>query len=711
MAALNYNITVTGDCSNNNSGAFNLFVSAGTPPYTVQFLNPSYASQTITIQPASLVGLASNVYQVRVNDSSLPTNNEFLLNIPVSSGVCGSIVAVQNTTCGVNNGSVTGSSTSLYSSTNFSLYDINNNYLTSASTNTNEVVFGQLSAGTYYLGVTDLGGCTAFTQTFIVEESDPLDFGLYVVPNSSCGGTPIGKIFVTGQTGQAPYSYLWSNAQTGSTITGLTSGTYSVEVTDAYGCVLSKSATITDVNPVGLGLFTSTAPTCLQSNGVINMTITGGTAPFYYSASTGDVLVSYSRTFTLSSLSAGQYNFQVTDAGLCQMFAGTTLETPGGLTSVTVQGQNSTCSSTNGSITVNVAGGTSPYTYTLIYPTGNQLNISNSQTTQIFGNLSGGTYTVGVSDNTGCSFLEEVTLVAQNKFTISTQVVGTSCNQNNGSVTILTTTGATLPLDYSVDGIQNVIDTNLTAVTFNNLSSGTHVITVTDADGCVQTTNILVPSSQSLNYSLYSTSCGSGSSGKITAFITSGEPPFSFNWSDNVPNEPQQIQVSGLTAGTYSLTVVDANGCSLTRNTTITCNTNSTSYQTYVMGAEVFNIQSPTKFGLLQMLNEGFFDLTSGNTSCDLISATFTAKVSVNPSGIVATQNFFTSTSLVQVPTDNQWYDTIRTLLLGIPGVGNVIIDQLNNQITIETSRNNTSLEGEEIVIDLVIDYNIICLT
>jgi hypothetical protein len=66
---------------------------------------------------------------------------------------------------------------------------------------------------------------------------------------------------------------------------------------------------------------------------------------------------------------------------------------------------------------------------------------------------------------------------------------------------------------------------------------------------------------------------------------------------------------------------------------------------------------------------------------------------------------------LVQVPTDNDWYNTLRTLLLGIPGVGNVIIDQLNNQITIETSRNNTSLEGEEIVIDLIIGYNIICLS
>jgi hypothetical protein len=63
------------------------------------------------------------------------------------------------------------------------------------------------------------------------------------------------------------------------------------------------------------------------------------------------------------------------------------------------------------------------------------------------------------------------------------------------------------------------------------------------------------------------------------------------------------------------------------------------------------------------------------------------------------------------VPSDNQWYDTVRTLLLGIPGVGNVSIDQLNNQITIETSRNNTSLEGQEIVIDLVIEYDIICLS
>ena len=128
MAVLNYNIAVTGDCSNNSSGAFNLFVSSGTPPYTVEFTSPTFPTQIITTQPASLAGLASNVYQLRVNDSSLPVNNEFYVNIPISSGVCCSIVSTQNTTCGSNNGSVTGTSTSLYSSTNYSLYDINNNF-------------------------------------------------------------------------------------------------------------------------------------------------------------------------------------------------------------------------------------------------------------------------------------------------------------------------------------------------------------------------------------------------------------------------------------------------------------------------------------------------------------------------------------------------------------------------------------------------------
>lgn len=307
--------------------------------------------------------------------------------------------------------------------------------------------------------------------------------------------------------------------------------------------------------------------------------------------------------------------------------------------------------------------------------------------------------------------MDEKTIIAEDKFTISTNVVGTSCNQRNGRIVVTRSTGGTEPFDFSLDGITNIIDTNLTGVTFSNVASGQHIITVTDATGCTQTSVVFVEPSERLDFSLYSTSCGEGSSGSITSFITSGTPPFSYNWSNNVSGNPQQIQVSGLTAGTYSLTITDADGCTLTRSTTITCATSYVSYETYVMGAEVIQVQSPTKYGLLQMMNEGFMDLTTGNTNCDLVTATFNAQVMVNPLGTSVTVPFFTSTSLNVAPSDNLWYDTIRGILLGINGVGNVVIDQLNNQITIETSRTNNSLNGQEIIIKLNIVYDIMCLT
>jgi hypothetical protein len=307
--------------------------------------------------------------------------------------------------------------------------------------------------------------------------------------------------------------------------------------------------------------------------------------------------------------------------------------------------------------------------------------------------------------------MNEVTLLTTNTFTISTETTGTTCNQSNGYITVTKSSGGEPPFDYSLDGLVNVLDTSQSAVTFNNVSTGQHTITVTDNTGCTQTMQVYVDASTQLDYSLYSTSCGNGSNGSITAFISSGNPPFSYNWSNNVSGNPQQIQVTGLTAGTYSLTVIDSDGCSLERFTDITCDASYVSYQTYVMGSEVFNIQSQTKYGLLQMLNDGYDDLTSGNTSCNLISATFTVKVSVNPLGLTTSDTFFTTTSLVVAPTDNDYYDTVVSLLQTIPGIGNVTVDSGNNQITIETISGNTTLDGQEIIVELIIVYDTICLT
>ncbi len=711
--ALNTFASITGDCSNLGQGAISLLVSGGTPPYTQEWISP-YINTFTDVNPVVVENLNASTYLIRINDSTLPVNQQIYVNVPVSNGVCANIVQVQDTTCGLNNGSVTATTTSLYSSTNFYLYDSDDILVTSAITNTNQPVFDSLSAGTYYFTVQDLGGCTAKTQSFIVEQSSVLDFGFYVVQNSPCGNNPIGKIFVTGQTGMPPYTYFWSNGQSGvSSITGLSQGTYSCTVTDSMGCVTAKSTTISNVDAVGLVGFTSVPPTCLTNDGEVTINISGGTAPYYYSASTGQVSISYQQSFTLENIYSGLYSFKVTDAGLCSFESSVFVASPTGIDSIQVTTQNSNCSASDGVITVNVVGGTAPFTYTLIRPNGNTNNFISSSTLYTFTNLSSGTYTVIVEDSNGCVVSQEVYIIAENKFEVSLSVTGTSCNLPTGSIRVDVSGDYSLPLAYYLGlgfGDEQFPLTNNTSYTFNNVNQGTYFVTVVDNTGCTVITPIEVSGSVPIIFSLYGASCVNGNDGSITAFISSGTAPFSFNWSENVIGNPQSIYATNLSGGTYSLTITDINGCSLQRSIEIICTTNYKSYQTYSMGEQEFIVQSPTKCGLLQMLNQGFIDLTVGEDNCILNSAVFTAKISINPLGYVRTQEFFTTTSLIIPPADNDWYNVAKQLLLETPGISSVVIDDINNQITIQSTPGEETLNGQEIILELIISYDITCV-
>ena len=723
MASFNYNINLTGDCQNNGSGAIQVGFSGGTPPYTIAWAPPIDSefvliydfdpfNPTTTYETYSFVdGLSAATYSFRVNDSTVPINLEYDVNVPVSSGNCTSILDVSATTCNTDSGSVTADASSDFSETEYYLYASNNELLQSGVTGLGLFTFQNLSAGTYFVTSVDYGGCTGTSSTFIVNNSVVVDFGFYPVDDTQCGQAS-GKIIVTGQTGVQPFTYQWNDGSTGSTLSGLTAGTYSVKVTDATGCFTIKEQTIGQIDPVGLGAFTiDTIPTCLNTDGVLTMTITGGTGPYYYSASTGAIDVSYSQSFTLNGIPAGSYNFSVTDAALCKFTTGVDVATENGISDIILEVNPSFCSNADGSILVTALGGTSPFTYTLIYPDSSTFSITSNAASYTFSELSGGTYTVILEDSSGCYFLSESAILSQNSFTITASTTGTTCAANNGTIVVEKSVGGTSPFDYSLDGIQNVIDTTASAVTFSNVSAGQHTISVTDASGCTQTQQVTITPSTPLIYNLYSTSCGQGSEGTITAFISDGIPPFTYDWSDNVDSNPQQIKVTGLTAGTYSLTVLDSSGCSQTRTTIIDCDKTYVSYQSYVMGAEQFNLVSPTKRGILQMLNEGFDDLTTGNTNCDLVTTEFYAKVQVQPIGVVLEQLFFTGTSLIQPPSDSLWYSTIESMLESIYGIGNVTVNQLTNEITIETDRSETSLNGQEVIIELIIVYDIMCLT
>jgi len=124
--------------------------------------------------------------------------------------------------------------------------------------------------------------------------------------------------------GNPPYTYLWSNGGTLSSITGLTNGPYSVTVTDNTGCSISKSTEVIKVPQIGLGGFTSISPGCFTNNGELTVFITGGTAPYYYSASTGESNVSFDTQYTFTNVPGGSISVYAQDAGLCSFVASTT---------------------------------------------------------------------------------------------------------------------------------------------------------------------------------------------------------------------------------------------------------------------------------------------------------------------------------------------------------------------------------------------------
>ena len=127
------------------------------------------------------------------------------------------------------------------------------------------------------------------------------------------------------------------------------------------------------------------------------------------------------------------------------------------------------------------------------------------------------------------------------------------------------------------------------------------------------------------------------------------------------------------------------------------------------MGGGEFSLETLTKSGLIQMLNQGYFDLTNGDPNCVLNSAEFTANVIIEPSGYTASNMFYTSTALNDVPSDNLWYNTVKGLLLSVPGIGSVNINPVTNTITIKTISGDDRLSSQQIVINLSINYSINC--
>jgi hypothetical protein len=685
----------TGTCFNYSTGSVQIVVSGGTPPYFYTWTNPSGFTSSY------LTELGPGSYSLIVNDSQAPTNNTSVLGVSVSSGMCLSLASVTNTTCGLNNGRIIVVAESDNYQITYNLLDVNDVLIESQFINEGNASFTNLSAGTYYVQSSNMAGCTAKTESIIVGSGNTLDFGFYVVDDTQCDPNPTGKLFVTGLTGEGPFNIQWSNAQTGSTITGLTAGLYSCTVTSSDFCELNKNVFVGYQPQLGLNFWSAITPTCSSSDGQLILSITGGTGPYYYSASNGSIEISYSQVQTYTGLTTGPFSVLVTDATFCKQTFSTTLQITNSINYVDISSINSICSVSGGSVSVLVYGGTAPYTYTISSSTFNKQVTTNSSTNE-FTNLFAGTYEVSVSNIGNCFFTKQIEIFTDQKFISFTSVTGGTCGADNGKVEISITSGGTPPYVYSLSN-GFTTQSNDNKVVFEGLVSGFYQYQVVDDLGCSQSGTINVSNTPAVNFELYPLSCINGVDGTITVLLSSGVPPFTFLWSNNVTGNPQEVYITGLTKGVYTLNVTDANNCSFSAETIIDCIEVFTGYEVFSMTNKEFLSISSSKRGMIEMINEGYLNLINGYSGCTLSATTFTIQTNLN--GNLLTNQFYTGYTLTDVPNDEQWYSVVRSMTL--PFVNTVTINPDNSSIVLNQLTSNTNRTFK---IDLILDYVIYCL-
>lgn len=331
--------------------------------------------------------------------------------------------------------------------------------------------------GNYTVTVMDSTGC-ATTQSLSITEPPPLTIATTTV-GATCG-TANGSATAIGGGGTPGYSYSWSTGQTTTSATGLTSGTYSITVTDMNGCTKTQSIIIPVTNGPTITVSSTNSVSCNTGcNGAATASLGGGTTPFTYLWSPTSAGTSQNAT----GLCAGSYAVIITDATGCSATGTVTIAEPSPLI-IAVPSTPVFCfGGSNGTATANVSGGTPTYSYSW--------NTTPVQATQTASNLAAGNYSVTVTDANGCTKSWPVTITQPSSgVTVTTSTSGSSCGAwANGVATSTVTAGSgTPPYTYSWSN-------GGTTSEISNLLGGTYVLTVTDANGCTTTSSTTLPTS------------------------------------------------------------------------------------------------------------------------------------------------------------------------------------------------------------------------
>ena len=564
------------NCPGTVSGSSNITIASITPTaaITPDICGQSIGDIDLSVAPAGtytyawsngassqdLTDVASGNYTVTITNSSGCTETASF-NIPNNSinvTITGS--TSPNTTCNTPDGDI----------------DIsvapNNTYTYAWSNGATTQDLTNVAPGTYTVTATFGTTCTGTASFTIADQPNN--------PSITSTTTPTicelanGDINVSVSGGVTPYTFAWSNGETTEDLNDVLAGSYSVTVTGANGCTDTETINLTNNNPaITINGAITANTTCNGGNGGINITVTPAVPPgagsYVFTWSNGQT------TEDLSNLTPGNYSVTVDGGGACTATANFTVPDQPNTPNISAAPTPSLCALANGDINLSVSGGVTPYTFVW----------SNGETTEDLNDVLAGSYTVTVTGGNGCTTTSTINLINNNPpITInSTITANTTCSGGNGGVTI-----SIVPPTPPVGGNYTVTWSNGgTGTSQVGLTPGTYSVTVDGGGACTQTASFTVPNqpnNPTLNPTITPSFCNQ-SNGGATVTVTNGVAPFTYLWSDGSSGSG----INGVPAGSYSVTVTGANGCTastpinitntnvnITITPTITANTNCT---------------------------------------------------------------------------------------------------------------------------------------
>ncbi len=516
-------------CNTFSDGGATTSATGGTMPYTYNWSNSAIT--------ASITGVVAGTYSVTITDANGCTDSSSITITEPAVLVSASIVD-SNVSC--NTFSDGGGTASATGGTMPYTYNWSNSATTASITG--------VVAGTYSVTITDANGCTDSSSITITEPAVLVSASI-VDSNVSCNTFSDGGATASATGGTMPYTYNWSNSATTASITGVVAGTYSVTITDQNGCTDSSSITITEpVVLVSASIVDSNVSCNTFSNGGATASATGGTMPYTYNWSNSAI------TASITGVVAGTYSVTITDANGCTDSSSITITEPVVLVSASIVDSNVSCNTfSDGGATASATGGTMPYTY----------NWSNSATTASITGVVAGTYSVTITDANGCTDSSSIT-ITEPAVLVSASIVDSnvSCNTFSDGGATASATGGTMPYTYNWSNAA-------TAASITGVVAGTYSVTITDANGCTDSSSVTITEPAVLvSASIVDSnvSCNTFADGGATASATGGTMPYTYLWSNSAITE----SITGVVAGTYSVTITDANGCTDSSSVTIT---------------------------------------------------------------------------------------------------------------------------------------------